>query len=342
MFDGCFLYQLGGCSVCWQGAFLSRGSKNCSIGHLNCKLISDTGSCTQCYTGYSLSNGRCIDTSVECAGLNHDTGLCSQCQTDSILIGYTCVKKSSKGVANCYAAKREAVNVTCMYCKLGYSAYYGECVSVRNITNDISFNVSQCNNAEYLRDNQVLCFNGNGKVLANCLRVDFGFNHCLLCQNMYVLNDQNECIPILTNLCKTMNANGQCSQCKDTYHLSQGQCVPFPPFCLNYSNGCTQCAPSFKLVNGVCIDPNCQTINPITSYCQICSINYQINPSGVCKYVDQNCKTTNLVGDCLQCLRGYYLKNNGLCGYRDINCLTFNATGFCTLCKPFYYVNPRG
>ncbi len=87
----------------------------------------------------------------------------------------------------------------------------------------------------------------------------------------------------------------------------------------------------FKLIKGVCTDTNCQIVNQITNYCEICLPSYKINVIGACKYIDPNCKTFNSNSECVNCFNGYIIKNNSsLCVYQDLNCLLFNnSTGLC-------------
>ena len=76
MFDGCLLYEVSGCSVCLPGGFMVPGSKNCTIKTLNCKAFGNNGLCTECFSGYEVNNGRCIDNTSSCAALNYDIGVC--------------------------------------------------------------------------------------------------------------------------------------------------------------------------------------------------------------------------------------------------------------------------
>ena len=72
-----------------------------------------------------------------------------ECQPGSQLIGYTCVPNDSKVVSNCYSTHR-STNLTCIICKFGYSAYFGECLPVKQVANDINFSKKDCNSPIFL------------------------------------------------------------------------------------------------------------------------------------------------------------------------------------------------
>lgn len=179
--------------------------------------------------------------------------------------------------------------------------------------------------------------------MLNCARVDLALSICLHCfQGFDLVN--GSCTNFADNFCLTFAPNSpSCSLCKQTFFLSNGVCIPFPPNCINFTNICVGCQGNFKLVSGRCIDPYCQTINPITRSCQICVTNYKLNTYGVCKFMDPNCQSFNETGDCVKCVMGYNIRASlQYCVYQDLNCLKFdNTTGNCDMCKPFYSYNSQ-
>lgn len=57
-----------------------------------------------------------------------------------------------------------------------------------------------------------------------------------------MLDSLKQCVPLLDNWCIDMAVDGSsCLLCKGTFYLKGGKCLPFPPFCLNYSTSCTLC-----------------------------------------------------------------------------------------------------
>lgn len=198
-----------------------------------------------------------------------------------------------------------------------------------------------CSQINYFLTNKEKCLNFS--TTNNCLSLDYGTLGCSFCSNGYILSN-NICQPDITLYCLTLNPGAtSCQVCKQNFYMKNGECFPFPPFCTVYNNICTQCQLGFQLVNGNCVDPNCQTINPITRFCQICVINYKLNQNGVCKFMDPNCQQFNDFGDCAQCIKGYNFRSSlQYCVFQDVNCLIFNnLSGGCTMCKPFYYYNKQ-
>lgn len=338
MFDGCLIYKNGKCVQCLPGGLLNSMTGSCSVQYLNCIQIDNQGVCIGCQQPYVLRNDKCVYQSNNCAFLDKNTGLCTQCSPNSALIGTSCVLLQQI-IDNCYIFDDSQTNMTCRYCKQGYGVYNGTCRTFANIINSTLNLTDNCTAPDFLENNQLVCSTLNSA--SNCMIVDFGSSNCVYCQSGFNLAN-GTCTPMINNFCLVFNSNGNtCQTCKQTFFLKNGQCNPFPPFCISYSNTCTQCQSNFKLVNGNCVDPNCQTINPITRTCQICTVNYKLNPNGVCKFMDPNCQQFNANGDCLLCLKGYSVRSSlQYCVYQDLNCLTFNnVTGSCVLCKPFYAYN---
>lgn len=75
MYDGCLIYQQNGCNLCLEGSLFNPDTRSCTINYLNCKEISNNGSCISCFSKYQLQNGKCIYNSSLCITLNLDTGI---------------------------------------------------------------------------------------------------------------------------------------------------------------------------------------------------------------------------------------------------------------------------
>lgn len=288
-----------------------------------------------------------MDKNSDCASIDRDTGLCSACAPTAFLLGYSCVPLDlANSTRNCYFINTNRSNLTCLICKQGYAAYFGLCLPIKQVQARMPPLSSPCSSPDYFRSNQSACLqsayaavNAN---LTGCSIVDFGFRSCLLCEAKLSLQNGG-CVTALNSFCLQFGSGGACEICKERFYLSEGVCQPFPPFCVTYKKSCEECQAGFQLSNGNCIDPNCQTINPVSGLCQLCVLNYRLNSVGICKFSDPNCQTTTVSGDCSQCAKNYQLKANGLCVYQDINCLSFdNITGNCKLCNANYYYNSQG
>jgi hypothetical protein len=213
-YNGCLQQTPSACALCLPGSFLNPDSQTCAVSLLHCRNLDLLGACAACYPGYTLLNGRCQDKNPECALANRDTGLCSDCAAKQVMVGYVCLPGDSPVVANCYMVEKSN-NFTCTYCKAGYGPFFGTCLSLQNVLQQVTFSQPNCSSLSYLKDNQVSCLTSNGADLAKCLRVDFGFGRCLLCEAMYMLDDSNKCVPVLASLCATnLSALGECLSCK--------------------------------------------------------------------------------------------------------------------------------
>lgn len=120
------------------------------------------------------------------------------------MVGYVCVVEGSLVVDNCYMAMQEGIsngnssngnssngnssynksnssNYSCEECKKGYGVYFGLCLPFDQISLNLNFTLPDCQNKQYLRDNQLTCLRGNNLTLQHCLTADFGQGNCLLC-----------------------------------------------------------------------------------------------------------------------------------------------------------------
>ena len=150
-----YLFQMVNCHSCmpgyhlvefvFEGELVGKCERDTPVCPSNCSSCSDSSTCTSCYSGYTLSNGKCISGSeseseggmvscpvgqylsgkkcVDCSTIPVQNGTCSACSSDGTCTNATC----DKGYA--YNASTSACTpvVTCKP-PLKFSAdYSGDC-----------------------------------------------------------------------------------------------------------------------------------------------------------------------------------------------------------------------
>jgi len=90
-----------------------NAKKNCVPVDDNCNTYSDSGSCTSCYSGYSLADGVCVSVNPLCKTLNAD-GTCASCYPQNIVHKGNCVPISKLAnillyYAECCPEKLQAI-----------------------------------------------------------------------------------------------------------------------------------------------------------------------------------------------------------------------------------------
>ena len=148
-----YLFQMVNCHSCmpgyhlvefvFEGELVGKCERDTPVCPSNCSSCSDSSTCTSCYSGYTLSNGKCISESeseggmvscpvgqylsgkkcVDCSTIPVQNGTCSACSSDGTCTNATC----DKGYA--YNASTSACTpvVTCKP-PLKFSAdYSGDC-----------------------------------------------------------------------------------------------------------------------------------------------------------------------------------------------------------------------
>jgi hypothetical protein len=85
----------GECFVCQFGTLLNNGTCR---GALQCQTAAEQ--CPQCRLGWTLSSGKCQDSTGNCAQLSQQ-GVCLTCKANFKLVGYECVPSLTTAV-DCY------------------------------------------------------------------------------------------------------------------------------------------------------------------------------------------------------------------------------------------------
>ena len=296
-----------------------------------CNTFDSTGACLSCYTGYSLSNGKCVlaptqqVSDVGCATWNWNKQLCLQCSSNWVFnANKVCVPVSDQ--CNTFDS-----NGACLSCYVGYNLNNGKCTLAP---------VQQVSDA-------------------GCASWNWNKQICLECSNNWVFNANKVCVPV-SDQCNTFDSTGACLSCYIGYNLNNGKCVLAPvqqvsdvgcatwnwnkQTCLQCSNNwvfnsnnvcvpvsdqcntfdktgaCLSCYKGYSLNNGKCTvtpaqqisDVGCATWDWNKQVCQQCSNNWVFNANKVCVPVSDQCNTFDNSGACLSCYKGYSL-SNGKC-----------------------------
>ena len=190
-----------------------------------------------------------------------------------------------------------------------------------------------------------------------CKTYNTNSGNCLTCYPGYYLaggacwagNDPN-----LDPNCNLRSLSGSCLQCIASYYLSEnGYCTAANPLCrtFNISTGaCLTCYQGYIISGKTCVlatgdntDPNCFKFLP-SGLCEQCYVSF-FPSAGVCKQVNQLCRTANYTdGTCLSCYPGYTL-SSGNCiipqiynqQAQDPYCTSFSGDK-CAKCRQGYYV----
>ena len=119
---------------CIAGYTTEENSNGCCCVSLcsdNCTICSSSGSCTQCKSGYYLSNGSCVaekSCGANCSVCDKTTGKCTTCESKYSLINGTCLRPSMRCLdLNC--SDCDTSTGTCKACKSGYWLNGGKCES---------------------------------------------------------------------------------------------------------------------------------------------------------------------------------------------------------------------
>lgn len=90
----------------------------------NCKTCNISGKCTACDSGYTLSNGECVENvtcPANCTACSSST-TCTACASGYTLSGGKCVLQCPDNCTSCSSS------TTCTVCASGYTLQNGKCV----------------------------------------------------------------------------------------------------------------------------------------------------------------------------------------------------------------------
>lgn len=189
----------------------------------NCAAWSTSGSCTDCYKGYRVSNGACVrqvdqgPSDAGCAEWNWDRQSCLRCSDRWVMRNGQCSPVDD----NCATWNR---NGACTSCYKGYGINNGACV----------------------RQNE------QGPSDAGCAQWNWDQQRCLQCAERWVMLN-GSCAPV-DDYCSTWNNNGACTSCYKGYRLENGSCSAANMLCRTYDSfgNCSGCYNGYVLHQNSC------------------------------------------------------------------------------------------
>jgi hypothetical protein len=124
----CVLPAATKCNQCAFGYFIT--SSGMCIQLKNCTVINLlNNSCSQCDSGYTLSQGTCVQilitVTLNCQNYNSLTGKCIACSLGYSLINSICVSTLCKTYS--------AVNGVCLSCYTGYILINSTCIAAQQL-----------------------------------------------------------------------------------------------------------------------------------------------------------------------------------------------------------------
>jgi proprotein convertase subtilisin/kexin type 5 len=252
-----------------------------------CVSCSNASTCTQCFSGYSIVNGQCTNSSNnsctsncgDCSG-----GICRQCHAPYLLLSNT-----DNGVVSCV-----------LVCPAGYFATAFSCQKCN----------ATCLSCVNTADNCSACVVGLFQYGHTCL---------VVCPMGYWANNQTKnCDSCPANCLNCYSAN--CLICLSGFFLNNNGCVqqcpsgtfssPVAQMCFNCSSGCsscidgqncTGCNSGLFLFNSSCV-----------SQCPLGTYVYEGDQHLVCKMCVAPCFSCLDSQYCLSCVGGYIL-NGSIC-----------------------------
>ncbi|KAH0571410.1 Cysteine-rich membrane protein 2 [Spironucleus salmonicida] len=356
LIEGCATCKDTTCVLCTHGYILINGE--CSSYCLSSSECSQGQFCATQSLGYNKCLS-CIDNCDKC----EDNKVCIQCQHSSyvnkdrqctpcdknMIEGQKCQCQENK-IENCIQCEGNQ----CLNCIGGQKPLKGQCTQ------------QECNNNEFCGIGK-FCVKHDRELnkCENCISTCSectSMHECTKCIEGYFLNSQKACTRNPDH-CDKADHSGQCSQCEDTYYLTdfntchycsgsmsinqKCQCgTQLLENCIKCAgNSCKTCQINFKLVGKTCQKDECQDDSNCGSG-KIC-IQGSDNMINTCQNCEQNCSQCNQTPDnCTQCNVGYYLNNKQCykcnsdqpkdqqCQCRDTptkNCIECGADG-CDMC----------
>jgi proprotein convertase subtilisin/kexin type 5 len=187
----------------------------------SCRKISDIyGNCSQCYSGYKITSGACVQCSftgcdLTTATVTSNVCTCVGCLSGYYLTGVTCTACADIHCTTCTAAG-------CTICNQGYYLTGITCTANALSNCAVSLSVSVCTTCAvgFYKGSDNLCH----ACQSTCATCTARFV-CTTCIANYFLNTtSHSCVQMPSN-CLTLSATYACTLCQYGYYLSNGFCL---------------------------------------------------------------------------------------------------------------------
>lgn len=322
-----------------------RPNASCVCVANNCESKSEEGICTNCTTGYALTeNGRyCVSPMANC-NIYYDVQPDTQCKVCNkgfaVSDASTCVNE----ISNC-----EYYNGTglCRDCQLGYLLRKNGTLCTQEIQNCSIYNESDYNKCEKCQMNTYLSINKTkcAKYILNCISYNDS-GSCLKCAINYTPSISGMiCAKNIENCENYSDKLGICLNCTINFRPTENgvKCAQYLPNCFSYDDSslkCKQCNLNFFLENDACYDviSNCKNYTADFNFCSICEDNYNLtNDKKKCIKNILYCKIFDNNGNCSECIDGYNLSSTRKKCIQNIkNCVNFGDDSLCINCISNY------
>lgn len=332
------------CLICNSGYYLTANSRCLTLPQF-CTAADRSGACTSCRSGYSVYNGICVVTIVNCNYYNpNNPAYCYQCAQAYYL---NTVYQCSLLPPFCLSATNLGY---CLNCQQGYTLFSAGGICVISVQNCVSYVQAGSNSTRCVQCASGFTLTNNftcSLLPLNCLAVS-NAGLCIQCAGNYQLFSNICVIPV--NFCQSYdNTTFFCNNCMSGYYLYRSGanyiCQTLPRFCLtaDFTGACLTCISNYIIYNRLCVLSdsilNCQTYDPQSYTCLNCVRGYYLNSNNICTLLPQYCNSANSQGICITCVNGYKLSGN-YCVIYVVNCTGYNYnTGTCTQCAPGYQLS---
>jgi len=310
---------------CIIGTYKNLTSKKCENCPANCLTCTDSLHCSQCDinfylyegvcvsqcpTGYSKLNGKCMPCEVKSCDVCPDNKNCEKCKVPLVLQDGLCEKDCKKAYFSngglckkCPLFCDECENEQkCKVCQKGKilsadSKCIDECpsgsvqVGVKCVLCQSDPKCEKCSSTDL---KQCLSCNGNLVLKSNTCVDNCG-------DNFYI--NTRKCSPCKQN-CKKCQDGNTCLECDNGYALYQDNCV-------------SNCPSGFRKENGKCLACSADCLTCDTKQCLQC-LNGILLENGSCVK---------------QCSKGYYTLNKINCHPCEAGCISCLTDKSCNICR---------
>ena len=262
--------------------------------------------CISCSKNWVFNTNKvCVPVSDFCKTSN-ENGVCTSCYPGYDLTNGACLVSPSNNArpSDLGCASWSWAENGCKACSKNWVFNSnGVCTPVSTLckTSNDAGSCTSCYKGYDLKDGACDWSDSNNAKPSDlgCNNWDWDSQVCLACSKNWVFNKNGVCVAV-SDQCLTSNPDGVCTSCYKGYDLIKGNCV----FALTNDKKPT--------------DGGCGKWNWDDQICLECSQGWNFDSKGVCKIVNDQCKSWDSAGLCTACFKGYELRN-GSCLFSSLN-----------------------
>jgi hypothetical protein len=299
-----------------------------------CSSMASNGTCNACYSGFTLTSGICLRSSVDFCGIYDSDSVCKSCYP-----GYYLTPINTCSAQPKFCQQIDG-NGGCLQCNDGYKLNGSQCLKL----------IQNCQ--EYSKLGCQTCQVGFALVSVDscvqlpllCKTINPASLKCSECLPGFVLvNNKEFCANSVVN-CSSYNFDGSCRLCTQGFYLTNNRCINITNRCVTYdsNNTCIECAPTYTLVGVECrlLISNCNQY--FNGLCSQCESSYYLNKQQQCQNNPLNCLDYSMDSNgCIACVSGFTVMNGG-CVNNNVNmdgCSVQVSPVECKQCLPGFTLN---